>query len=1029
MTPAVTRAEKRLYEFDGFRVDPVRRRLVKDNELVPITPKAFSILLILIESRGGVVEKEDIIQKVWPDTFVTEANLTQNVSSLRKALGERANDARYIVTVPGRGYSFVADVFEVPRDATGEISLAMLPPMDELIAMSPEPKPDWALPGRSAPVAPSVPASLPPEASVPPVPVPQVSLAPRGPKVDPLDTVQIVPSPGTDHDDTGVIVVEPIRKQVWLWAVGAVVLLILITLGVTRLGKNPAPSSEAPAAAAGSEEAPPPAARSSVAVLTIRNTSGKASLNWLGSILAELVTTDLSTSSRLRVISGEHVIRARQSRLMQNPESLNAEQLRQLHELVRADFAVFGTVGEKNGDGKLQLELRVLRLPEGGIAGQSSEEGTQTDLFDLVSRASAKLRKNMGWGTPSAEETKASLSLRIASPDAARLYVEGLERLRRFDALGASERLTRAAEADPGSPLIQSALSQAWMDLGYSARAAAAAEEASRLSDSLPKTERLTVGARYHEANSQWDHASRAYRALWKLYPDDLEYGLRLVRSLTEAGHGAEARQALAVLRKLPPPDNQDPRIDLAEALVAKRMSDYSGAFRASVIATEKSRQLQERQVLAQALTLQGDALVFASRPQQAWLPYEEAEQLFRESGNRGGLAMILTHRGVALHEQGDLAGARPFYDQALQIAEEIGNEPLKASQLANLGLLQQDLGHLPEARQLLDQALALYRKAGDRVLEGRTLNFLGTVLVSMGDVAGARQRFEQAVAVSRTTGNRTDEARSLDNLGSTLARQGSLAAARRYHEEALAIAKRLSDPNRAAGIKASLAGTLARQGKLDQAHRMLVEALADKNRAGDRIGASQVLGQLSEIALHRGDLQAARQTANQQLDIAERAGARLLAANASRNLARCDLAEGRLAQARSLFETALRTSTSLGEETDSLGIRLDLARVALAEGRPTDAANQARQVAELCGRGGLPGCQAQSLAVLSRSLSAQGLESEAQRTATLARNQATRTEDRWIQGFVRASTAPPASPANAGAESGAEGGPGRSAR
>ena len=1028
MTPAVTRADKRLYEFDGFRVDPVRRRLVKDNEVVAITPKAFSILLILIESRGGVVEKEDIIQKVWPDTFVTEANLTQNVSSLRKALGERANDARYIVTVPGRGYSFVADVFEVPRDATGEISLAMLPPIDELVAMAaPEPKPDWALPGRPAPAAPAVPASPPPEASVPPVPVSQVSLVPRGPKVDPLDTVQIVPSPGTDHDDTGVVVVEPIRKQVWLWAVGALVLLVLITLGVTRLGKTPAPSSEAeaPAAAAGSDEAAP-AARYSVAVLTIRNTSGKASLNWLGSILAELLTTDLSTSSRLRVISGDHVNRARQSRPMQNPESLNAEQLRQLHELVRADFVVFGTVGEKNGDGKLQLELRVLRLPEGGIAASSSEEGTQTDLFDLVSRASAKLRKNMGWGTPSAEETKASLSLRIASPEAARLYVEGLERLRRFDALGASERLTRAAEADPGSPLIQSALSQAWMDLGYSARAAAAAEEASRLSDSLPKTERLTVGARYHEANSQWDHASRAYRALWKLYPDDLEYGLRLVRSLTEAGHGAEARQALAALRKLPPPDNQDPRIDLAEALVAKRMSDYSGAFRASVIAIEKSRQLQERQVLAQALTLQGDALVFASRPRQAWLPYEEAERLFRESGNRGGLAMILTHQGVALHEQGDLAGARPLYDRALQIAEEIGNEPLKASQLANLGLLQQDLGHLPEARQLLDQALVLYRKAGDRVLEGRTLNFLGTVLVSMGDVAVARQRFEQAVAVSRTTGNRTDEARSLDNLGSTLARQGSLAAARRYHEEALAIASRLSDSNRAAGIKASLAGTLAHQGNLDQARRMLVEALAAKNRAGDRIGAAQILGQLSELALHRGDLQAARQTANQQLEIAERAGARLLAASAYRNLARCDIAEDRLAQARSLFETALRTSTSLGEETDSLGIRLDLARVALAEGRPADAANQARQVAERCGRGGLPGCQAEALAVLARSLSAQGLESEAQRTATLARNQATRTEDRWIRGFVSTSTATAASPAP---PAGAPGGSGRSAR
>jgi DNA-binding winged helix-turn-helix (wHTH) protein/tetratricopeptide (TPR) repeat protein len=1004
MKPAVPPTEKSFYEFDGYRVDPVRRRLLKAGELVPITPKAFSILLILIENREEVVEKEDIIQKVWPDTFVTEANLTQNVSSLRKALGERANDARYIVTVPGRGYSFVADVFEVPRDATGEIPLSLLQSAGELVApLSLEPRPERAPQLFPAPIAPP-PASLPP----PPFPPSPGGSLGRNRVPDPLDTVQIF-SQGTDRDETGPIVPEPIRNQVWLWVAGVVVLLILISLGVTMLRK-PSTSSEAPAAAGETgEDSLAVATRPSVAVLTIRNASGKAKLNWLGSIVTEALTTELSTSKRVRVVSGDNITQARQSKAMLNLETLTPEERRRLFELVRADFAVFGSFVEKDGGSRLQLELRVLRLPEGGIAAVVSEEGTggnDNELFELVYRASAELRKSMGWGSLSAEETKASLSLRLASPEAARYYVEGLERLRSFDAHGARERLERAAEADPGSALIQSALSQAWMDLGYSARAAAAAEEASRLSGSLPKTERLTVGARYHEVNNQWDHAARAYRALWKLYPDDLDYGLRLVRSLTEDGQGAEAREVIAALRKLPPPDNQDPRIDLAEAKVAKRMSDYNGAFRAAVTAVQKSQALHERQFLAQALVLQGDSLVLGSRPQQARLPYEEAARLFTASGNQGGVALVLTRQGVALHEQGNLTGAQKLYEKALRVAEEIGNEPLKATQLANLGLLQQDFGDLPESRRLLDQALALYRKAGDRVLEGRTLNFLGTVLVSMGDLAGARQRFEQAVAVSRTTGNRTDEARSLDNLGSVLERQGSLAAARRFHEDALAIAGKLSDPSRAAAIQASLAGTLARQGELERAHGMLIEALAAKNQGSDRIGAALILGQLSEIALQRGDLKAARQTARQQLAIAEQAGARLVAATATSNLARCERAEGHLGEARGLFEKALRTSTALGEDADSLGIRLDLAQVALAEGRLDEATAQARQVAKRCERGGLPGCQAQALAVLSRALANQGQSLEARRTATLARNQATRTEDRWIKGFVAASTA-----------------------
>src|SRR5215210_3275149 len=134
-SPLAAASEKFLYEFDVFRVDPIRRRLLREGELVALTPKAFSILLVLLENRGEVVDKEELIRRVWGDAFVTEANLTQNVSSLRKALGERANDHRFVVTVPGRGYSFVAEVLEVPRETTGEY---------QVISGEASPQPDLA---------------------------------------------------------------------------------------------------------------------------------------------------------------------------------------------------------------------------------------------------------------------------------------------------------------------------------------------------------------------------------------------------------------------------------------------------------------------------------------------------------------------------------------------------------------------------------------------------------------------------------------------------------------------------------------------------------------------------------------------------------------------------------------------------------------------------------------------------------------------------------------------------------------------
>lgn len=99
-----------LYEFGRFQVKADERVLRRGDELVSLTPKAFDILLTLLESAGHIVNKDDLMKKVWPNTFVEEGNLTQNVSLLRKALGESANGPQFIETVPRRGYRFVAPV-------------------------------------------------------------------------------------------------------------------------------------------------------------------------------------------------------------------------------------------------------------------------------------------------------------------------------------------------------------------------------------------------------------------------------------------------------------------------------------------------------------------------------------------------------------------------------------------------------------------------------------------------------------------------------------------------------------------------------------------------------------------------------------------------------------------------------------------------------------------------------------------------------------------------------------------------------
>ncbi len=115
----MTQKAQQFYEFGSFRIDAAKRQLLREGDAVPLTPKCFDMLLALVEESGRVVEKRALMTRVWPDSFVEEGNLSYNISMLRKALGERAGEHQYIVTIPGRGYKFVATV-NGARDGNGD---------------------------------------------------------------------------------------------------------------------------------------------------------------------------------------------------------------------------------------------------------------------------------------------------------------------------------------------------------------------------------------------------------------------------------------------------------------------------------------------------------------------------------------------------------------------------------------------------------------------------------------------------------------------------------------------------------------------------------------------------------------------------------------------------------------------------------------------------------------------------------------------------------------------------------------------
>jgi DNA-binding winged helix-turn-helix (wHTH) protein/Tfp pilus assembly protein PilF len=108
----------RLLTFGAYRLDVLSRVLMRHEQLVPLPSKAIDVLLVLLKRSGEVVSKNDLMEAVWPDSFVEEGNLTQSIHLLRRALQDKTEEHRYILTIPGRGYSFVATVQEVREERT-----------------------------------------------------------------------------------------------------------------------------------------------------------------------------------------------------------------------------------------------------------------------------------------------------------------------------------------------------------------------------------------------------------------------------------------------------------------------------------------------------------------------------------------------------------------------------------------------------------------------------------------------------------------------------------------------------------------------------------------------------------------------------------------------------------------------------------------------------------------------------------------------------------------------------------------------
>jgi tetratricopeptide (TPR) repeat protein len=598
--------------------------------------------------------------------------------------------------------------------------------------------------------------------------------------------------------------------------VGAAVLLAGLGLGfnIGGIGERFLHHGAARAAAASS---PPIKARRSVAVLGFKNVSQRADEAWLSTALSEMLTTELAAGEQLRAIPGENVARMRTNLLLPEADSYGKDTLEKIRKNLNADEIVLGSYVPLGG-GQIRVDLRLQDTRAGDTLEVASVKGQEDQVDDLVSQAGATLRQKLGVGGVSRAQ---ALSVKATLPqnsDAARFYSEGLEKLRQFDYLHARDLLEKAVAAEPQYALAHSALGVAWKGLGYDIQAKEEAKRAFDLAANFSREDRLWIEGQYHEITNEKGKAVDTYRTLFDFFPDNVDYGLRLAAAQTLAAKGKDALATLEVLRKLPAPVSDDPRLDLAAAVASSSLGDYKGQEALAGKAVSKADSEGNRLMAAQARISQCSALRYVGKPAEAIALCQKAEEIFEAAGDRGNAARALNNIAVVNMEQGDMAAARKNYEASLATVQKIGDKRLEGMALNNLAGVLQFQADLSGSRRMLEQAMAVFREIGDTRGVAGALDNIGIVLVNQGELRPARNRYEESLTIARGMGNKNLTAYALYLLGDVDLHEGHLSAARKKYEEAFAIRKEIGDPRTGAETQLALASVAVEEKQFAQA-------------------------------------------------------------------------------------------------------------------------------------------------------------------------------------------------------------------
>jgi tetratricopeptide (TPR) repeat protein/TolB-like protein len=637
----------------------------------------------------------------------------------------------------------------------------------------------------------------------------------------------------------------------------------------------------------------PTTARSTVAVLGFAPLSEDSELEWLATALVEMMASELSRSSGVRLVPSESVARFLRESAIEDLRTLSAETLTRVRSALGADYVLIGTFASIGAppERQLRIDAKLQDTRAEGRGGAAAATAPEGEVFGLVAKLGSELRSSLGLEQVASATPPTDVS-------AERAYAEGLERLHAFDYAGARDRLVAAVEAAPAEPRYHGALARAWMALGYWERAASEVDLALEARAVLAPGEVAQLEILRLEARGRAGEAATAAHELWRANPDDVDAGLAAARLLEAAGRSLEAGPLLQVLERLPSSAAADPRIALAKA----RMFASSGDFRKQLSAASAAREAAEA------------------------------------AGAVGVAARALLAESEAQRQLGEMTAARATVDRARDLLRQVGDKPGAIAATTQAGALAFQAADLAGAKRLFAEALAAARELGDRRVELSIRNNLAVVTRQLGEVESADREYQALIAIAEETGDRYALVQGYINRGATLAHRGRLAEAKTLFLAARPIADQLGDRSLVASTRASLALVARRMGDLATASAEQEAAVAIRREIGQKAAESSSLVDIGWVAFLRGQLESAESSWNQALAIAREVGAKRFEASALDGLGRLAAARGDQVKTRERHEEALALRRESGDPVAVAESRLALAKLDLEQGQREDA-------------------------------------------------------------------------------------------